>query len=420
MSNMPVGNHILGLDIGSSKVCAVVGSIDRDGIVRIECVSERPSEGIRAGAVENIETAFKVVSSVIEDVELKTGRELQHIVISIGGQHISGLNSQGVVGISDRDQEIRKEDIYKSMEVARAFDLPRDHEILHTLVQEFRVDGRGGIKDPIDMLGHRLETKVMIVTGSTLVSQNIKKCINRAGFQVQRMILQQLADSEAVLSQEEKEMGTLLINIGGGMTNIIGYIGGSPYYVGGINMGGNQVSDDLAYILNKPKSLVEELKCEHGCCYGPLVAQHEDIIIPQVGGWPPIKMPKRELCRIIEPRMVEIFSILKGILAKNKTTGSFGGGVVVTGGGSMLPGTVELAAEVFGLQTRLGLPKPVEGLESRYLDPQYSTAIGLVMYESKRKGDLSHVKTHRSKNAKTSEKKNPIMKKVKDLFDMLF
>ncbi|MCK5155461.1 MAG: cell division protein FtsA [Spirochaetales bacterium] len=415
-----MGNHILGLDIGSSKICAVVGSVDRDGVVRIESVSERPSEGIRAGIVENIETALKVVSSVIEDVELKTGRELQHIVTSIGGQHISGLNSQGVVGISDQHQEIRKEDIYKSMEVARAFELPLDREILHTLVQEFRVDGRGGIKDPVDMLGHRLETKVMIVTGSVSVSQNINKCISRAGFQVQRLILQQLADSEAVLSQEEKEMGTLLINIGGGMTNMIGYIGGAPYYVGGINMGGNQVSSDLAYILNKPKSLVEELKCEHGCCYGPLIGQHEDIIIPQVGGWPSIKMPKREICRIIEPRMVEIFSILKGILAKNKTAGSFGGGVVITGGGSMLPGTVELAAEVFGLPARLGLPKPVEGLESRYIDPQYATAIGLVLYESKRKGDLSHVRTHRSRNIGAIDKINPLVKKVKDLFDMLF
>ncbi|MCF7943112.1 MAG: cell division protein FtsA [Spirochaetia bacterium] len=415
-------NHIVGLDIGNSKICAVAGSVGREGEVRIESVSERPSEGIRAGSVENIETALKVVASVIEEVELRTGRELQHLVAGIGGQHISGYNSQGVVGISGQNQEIRKEDIYRSMEVARAFDLPLDREILHTLVQDFRVDGRGGIKDPIDMLGHRLETRVMIVTGALSVSRNIRKCIERAGFQVQRLILHQLADSEAVLSQEEKEMGSLLLNIGGGMTNMIGFIGGSPYYAGGINMGGEQVTADLAYILNKPKGLAEELKCEHGCCYGPLIGKHEDIIIPQIGGWPSIKMPKREICRIVEPRMAEIFSILKGILAKNRTTGSssYGGGIVITGGGAMLPGTVELAAEIFGLPARLGLPKPVEGMESRYIDPQYATAIGLVLHEAKRKGDIGPQKTARGRGASSQERKNPLIKRMKDIFDVLF
>ncbi len=415
-------NHIVGLDIGNSKICAVAGSMNREGGVRIESVSERPSEGIRAGSVENIETAVKVVLSVIEEIELRTGRELHYLAAGIGGQHITGYNSQGVVGISSQNQEIRKEDIFRSMEVARAFDLPLDREILHTLVQDFRVDGRGGIKDPIDMLGHRLETKVMIVTGSLSISRNLRKCIDRAGFQVNRLILHQLSDSEAVLSQEEKEMGTLLINIGGGITNMIGYLGGSPYVVGGINLGGDQVTADLAYILQKPRGLAEELKCEHGCCYGPLVGKHEDIIIPPIGGWPSIKMPKREICRIIEPRMAEIFSILKGNLTKHRSAGGppFGGGVVITGGGAMLPGTVELAAEIFGLPARLGLPRPVEGLESRYIDPQYATAIGMVLYEARRKGESEPEKSSRARAGSGQQKKQTIRKRFKHMLDILF
>ena len=418
---MATDNHIVGLDIGSTKVCAVVGSVDHEGVVRIESVSERPSEGVRAGMVINIEMALKVVASVIEDVELKTGRELQHIVAGIAGQHIDGINSQGVVGISDHDQEIRKEDIFRSMEVARAFELPLDREIIHTLVQDFRVDGRGGIKDPVDMLGHSLDTKVMIVTGSITSSQNLKKCINRAGFQVQRLMLQQLADAEAVLSQEEREMGTLLINIGGGMTNMIGYVGGAPYYVGCINLGGIQVTSDLAMILNKPVSIAETLKCEHGCCYGPLIDQHEDVIIPQVGGWPAVKMPRRELCRIIEPRMAETLTIMKNILTRKQVPGPFGGGIVLTGGGALIPGSVELAAEIFGLPVRLGFPKSIEGLENRYLDPQYSTAIGLVLNEAKRRAENAVAKGGRmTRRGPAGRKQSGLGRKMKDFFDILF
>ncbi len=413
-------NHIVGLDLGSSKVCAVAGIKASDGNVQITCVSERPSEGIRAGKIENIETALQVVSSVIEDVELKTGTEIKQVVAGIGGQHVTGNSSQGVVGIESPNREIRREDIFRSMEVARAMEMPADREVLHTLVQDFRVDGRGGIKDPVAMLAHRLESKVMVVTGSQSVSSNITKCINRAGFQIERLVLQQLADTEAVLSLEEREMGTLLINIGGGMTNMIGYIGGAPYHLGGIGMGGGQVTSDLAYILNKPRSMTEDIKCEHGCCYSPLIGQHEDIIIPQVGGWPSIKIPKREICRIIEPRMAEIFSILKGLISKTRTGGSFGGGVVITGGGAMLPGTVELAAEVFGLPARLGLPRPFEGLESRYIDPQYATALGLVLFSARRKGEVAHNRSSRSRSSGTQHEKASLRKRIRDIFDVLF
>lgn len=416
-----MNKQIVGLDIGSSKICAVAGTVGPGGTLHIDAVSERPSEGIRAGAVENIENAMKVVTAVIEDIELQTGRELQELISGIGGGHISGVNSQGVVGFSGHSQEIRKEDILRSMEVARAIDLPLDREIIHTLVQDFQIDGRGGVKEPVDMLAHRLETKVMIVTGSRSISGNLVKCVERPGFKVKRLVLQQLADSDTILTRDEKEMGTLLVNIGGGTTNMIGYQGGAPIYTGGINLGGEQVTTDLAYILNKPRTIAEELKCTYGTCYTPMVGKHEDVIIPQIGGWPSIKLPKREISRIIEPRMAEIFSLLKGALNTSKISPNFGGGVVITGGGSLLPGTVELAAEVFGLPARLGIPEPLEGLEMRYLDPKYTTVLGLVLNEALRQRDRVRIDSGKSsRESGKDSSRSAFRKRMKNFFEVLF
>ncbi|PKL12311.1 MAG: cell division protein FtsA, partial [Spirochaetae bacterium HGW-Spirochaetae-8] len=241
---------MMGLDIGSSWVRAVIGTVARDGTVMIDSICERPSEGVRGGAIVNIEQTLKTITSVITEAQLQAGADVQQIIIGVGGNHIEGIPSQGVVGINAKDQEIKREDIYRSLEVARAFELPLEREILHTLVQDFRVDGRDGIKDPIDMLGHRLESRVLVVTASSSICQNERKCIQRAGFQVQRLVAQQLADAEAVLSVEEKEMGTILINIGGGITNMIVYANGAPVFTGGVNLGGNHVTSDIAYILN--------------------------------------------------------------------------------------------------------------------------------------------------------------------------
>ncbi|MFA6707030.1 MAG: cell division protein FtsA, partial [Sphaerochaetaceae bacterium] len=302
---------MMGLDIGSSWVRAVIGSVSKDGTVMIDSICERPSEGVRSGAIVNIEQTLKSINSVITEAELQAGTEIQQVIVGIGGNHIEGIPSQGVVGINAKDQEIKREDIFRSLEVARAFELPLDREILHTLVQDFRVDGRDGIKDPVDMLGHRLESRVLVVTGSSSICQNERKCIQRAGFQVQRMVVQQIADSESVLSIEEKEMGTILINIGGGVTNMIVYANGSPIYVGGVNLGGSHVTNDVAFILNKPKVIAEQVKCDFGNCHIPSVGNEESVLIPQIGGLPSIRMPKKELSKIIEPRMAEIFSLLQ-------------------------------------------------------------------------------------------------------------
>ncbi len=384
---MAADKILMGLDIGSSWVRAVIGTLNRDGQLMVDSICECPSEGVRNGAIINIEQTLRAITSVVSEAELQAGAEVKQVIIGIGGDHIEGVPSQGVVGINAKDQEIKREDVFRSLEVARAFDLAMDREILHTLVQDFKVDARDGIKDPIDQIGHRLESRVLVVTGSSTICQNERKSLQRADLQVQRMILQQLADAEVVLSTDEKEAGTILINIGGGVTNMIVYTNGSPCYVGGVNIGGSNVTNDIAYILNKPKSVAEQVKCESGCCHIPSVPSEDMIIIPQVGGMPPIRMPKKELARIIEPRMAEIFSMLQMALEKKQVRGSLGGGVVLVGGGALLSGATELASEIFRMQARIGFPEALPGLDRTYINPKYSTVLGLLKSEAKKMRD---------------------------------
>lgn len=375
---------IMGLDIGSSMVRAVVGTLGRDGQLMVDNLCERPSEGVRNGVIVNVEQTLKTVSSIIQESELQVGAEIQFVVTGIGGSTIKGRQSEGVAGINSKDQEISTSDIYKSLEVARTFDLPQDRTILHTLVQDFSVDGKSGIKDPTAMNGHRLESRALVVTGSQLVCQNTKKCIQRAGITNCRLVLQQLADAEIVLNSDDKEMGTILINIGSNITNMIVYQHGSPVFVGGVDLGGNSVTNDIATLLNKPRSVAEQVKCEYGCCYYNSARPEEKVYIKQPGNLPTIEMPRTELCKIIEPRMAEIFSLLQNQLVKNGVRGTFGGGIVLVGGGSLLSGVTELSSEIFGIQSRIGFPEALPGLNRSYINPKYSTVLGLLKTEAKK------------------------------------
>ncbi|NLZ67839.1 MAG: cell division protein FtsA [Spirochaetales bacterium] len=409
---MATDKIMMGLDIGTSWTRAVVGSVNKDGQLMVDSICEKQSEGVRFGSIVNIEQTLKVINSVINEAELQAGSEVHSVILGVGGNHIEGTPSNGVVGITNKEHEIKREDIYRSLDVARAVELPQDREFLHTLVQDFQVDTRTGIKDPIDMLGHRLESRVLLVSGSSSICQNQRKCVQKAGLQVQRMILQSVADSEIVLSVEEKEMGTILINIGAGTSNMIAYVNGAPMYTGGINIGSDNVTNDIAFILNKPKAMAEQIKCENGACHIPSVDPNDMIIIPQVGGLPAIKMPKRELSKIIEPRMAEIFSMLQIELEKNNISGGFGGGVVLVGGGSLLSGATELASEIFKLPARIGFPEALSGLDRSYIDPRYATVLGLLKTEAKKLKDTS--------NNRVIKEKKSFSAKIKNVFGKLF
>ncbi len=404
---------MMGLDIGSGWIRAVVGSLSRDGQLMVDTLCERPSEGVKNGVIVNFEQTCEAIRSVIQESELQAGVQVQTVVVGVGGQSVKCRQSEGVAGITTKGLEITNSDIFRSLEVARTFNLPPDRSIIHTLVQDFTVDGRSGIKDPHDMTGHRLESRALVVTASTMNCNNTKKCISKAGIANSRLIASVLADAEIVLSQDEKEMGTILINVGSNCTDIIAYVNGAPAYIGGIDFGSSNVTNDIACVLNKPRQVAEQLKCECGCCYTPEVNSQDSIYIPQVSGLPTIQMPKKELCKIIEPRMAEIFSFLKSDLEDSNVRGPFGGGIVLVGGGSLLSGAVDLASEIFQVQARIGFPEALPGLDRSYISPQYTTVLGLLKSEARKTNTAPGVN---GKKNKGSSDKNGFFHKMGNFF----
>ncbi len=377
---MPAEDLIVGLDIGTTKVCAVIGEINDSGKIEIVGIGTAPSEGLRKGVVINIESTLKAVTKAIEAAEMMSGREVSSVITGIAGSHVEGINSRGVVAVSGRDREITAEDVRRVIEAARAVVIPMDREVLHVIPQEYIVDDQGGIKDPLDMIGIRLEAEVHIITGSVTSAQNLLKCVNRAGFRVEDIVLESIASARAVLSEEEKELGVLMIDLGGGTTDVLVYVDGSPYHTDVVAVGGEQVTSDISIVLKTPAEFAEKLKKESGCCYMPLVDPTEDILLPGVGGWPSASIPKAELCKIIQPRMAETFSMIRDKMHRKGYLNHLRGGVVLTGGGSMMPGAAELAREIFGVPARIGYPFELGGLVQEYRNPMYSTAVGLVMY----------------------------------------
>jgi cell division protein FtsA len=368
------------LDIGTTKVCAVIGEFDEAGNLLITGVGTSPSFGLRRGVVINIESTLKSVQAAISAAELMSGREVSGVFTGIAGNHIEGTNSRGVVAVTGREKEITQADVDRVIEAARAMAIPMDREIIHVIPQEFIVDGQGGIRDPLDMIGVRLEAEIHIITGSVTSAQNLVKCVNRAGFRVEDIALESLAAARAVLLKEEKEMGSLLIDLGGGTTDILVYMNGSPYYTGVIPIGGSQVTGDISIMLKTPVESAEKIKREAGCCYPALVEDGQEIIIPGLGGKPPLALARRELCAIIQPRVAEIFTMAREKIAAKGFAGKLAGGVILTGGGALLPGVVELAQDIFGAAARIGVPSRLGGLTSEFQMPQYTAAVGLVMF----------------------------------------
>jgi cell division protein FtsA len=320
------------------------------------------------------------VAEAIEAAEMMSGREINGVFTGIAGGHIDGINSKGVVAVTGRNREITQDDIDRVIDAAKAIVIPMDREVFHVIPQEYIVDDQGGVKNPLDMIGIRLESEVHIITGSVTSAQNLLKCVNRAGFKVNDIVLGSLAASIAVLSEDEKELGVLLIDLGGGTTDVLLHVEGSPYHTNVISIGTNQVTSDMSILLKTPLEAAERIKQEAGCCYLPMIDTNEEVIIPGVGGWPTAAIPKREMCKIIQSRMAEIFSMVREQVEKKGFVRHLGGGVVITGGGSLMQGCAELANEVFGVPARIGFPKPLGGLSPEYANPMYATAVGLVMY----------------------------------------
>ena len=384
---MPTDNVLVGLDIGTSKVCAVIGELGERGTVEILGLGTSVSKGMRRGVVINIESTLKSVAEAVEKAEMMSGREVSSVIIGIGGAHIEGINSRGVVAVSGRDREISGEDIRRVIDAAKAVVIPMDREVLHVLAQEFVVDDQGGIRDPLDMIGIRLEAEVHIITGSVSSAENLLKCVNRAGFRVSDIVLESLASSQAVLSEDEKELGVLLVDLGGGTTNVLVHVDGSPFHTDVISIGGQQVTSDLSIMLKTPIDSAERIKKDAGCCYLPLVDTDEEVVVPGVGGWPAASIPRKEMCRIIQPRMAEVYGMIRDQLEKKSLVGHLGGGVVLTGGGALLPGAAELAQEIFEVPTRVGFPRHLGGLTKEFQSPSYATAVGLILYVAEHAGE---------------------------------
>ncbi len=368
---------IVGLDIGTTKICTLVVEVHEEGIDVIG-IGRCPSRGLRKGVVIDIESTIQSIKKSVEEAETMAGVDIQGVYVGIAGSHIKGLNSTGIVKI--RDREVVKDDVNRVLETAKAVDIPTDRQVLHVLPQGYIIDGQDGIKDPIGLVGVRLEARVHIVTGAMTAAQNIIKCANSAGLTVCDMVLEQLASSEAVLTEDEKELGVVLVDIGGGTSSLAIFCEGSVKYTSVLGLGGNQITSDLAVGLRTPIGEAEDIKKRWGCCRSSKMTSDEEIEVPDVGGRGSRKLSRRVLADIIEPRVAEIFTLLKREIQMSGFEEMIAAGVVLTGGTAELAGIVELAEETFELPCRVGVPHGVGGLVDVVNNPQYATAVGLVLY----------------------------------------
>jgi cell division protein FtsA len=374
------GTVIVGLDIGTTKVCAIVGGVTDTGIDIIG-IGSHPSAGLRKGVVVNIESTVNSIKGAVEEAELMSGHEISSVFTGIAGGHISGLNSHGIVAVKSR--EVDENDLKRAIEAAKAIAIPVDREVLHVLPQHYIVDNQDGVKTPVGMSGVRLEAKVHIITGAVTSAQNIIKSVNRVGLDVNDIVLEQLASSEAVLSPDEKELGVAIVDIGGGTTDIAVFSEGSIKHTAVLSLGGNYLTGDIAVGLRTPTVEAEKIKMNYGCAYTPLIPKDEIIEVPSVGGREPRKVSRQILGEIIEPRMEEILSLAHREIVKSGYDDLLAAGVVLTGGTAILEGITELAEQIFNTPVRRGYPIGIGGLTDIVNSPMYATGVGLIIYGSK-------------------------------------
>ncbi len=434
MRRLSLTNIIIGLDIGTSFVRAVVGVINEDYSVEILSVAKKPSSGfLRHGAIVNIESTKNVIKQVIDEVEQNFGYEVRSCVTGIGGKYIESLNSHGFVAISSigkRDRAITEDDIERVLTASNAVPIPPDRDILHLIPKDYIVNGVSGYKqeNALNSLAVRLEVDVHIITASRTQISNITQCVERAGYELDRVFLKTLAASEAVMIKEEKELGSILIDLGGGTTDVIVIIADAPACTASIPAGGNLVTNDIAYMKGVPTATAEKLKLEHGCCWSELIdGNDEEVVIPAFGGRPPELTSKSELCEIIQSRMEEIFTRVRDEIVQRSGLTQLSGSIILTGGGAQLSGAVELAEYVFGTSSvRIGVPSSLGGIEESYRTPEFATAVGLVLADkenvrvssSEKGGKKKKEKARRSNEdaSQSAEPKESAFSKLKKFF----
>ena len=370
-------NLVVGLDIGTSKIVAIVSEVTADGQLNVIGLGTQPSRGLKKGVVVNIEATMASIQRVLEEAELMADCKIVEVYTGIAGSHIRGFNSHGMVAI--KEKEVTQADIDRVIETAKAIAIPNDQQILHVLPQEFVIDGQEDVKEPLGMSGVRLEVKVHIVTGAVSAAENITKCVRRCGLKVRDLILQPLASSLAVLSDDEKELGVCLIDIGGGTTDIAVFTGGSIRHTAVIPIAGDQVTNDIAMALRTPTKEAEELKRTYGCALKQLASPSEIIEVPGVGERPARQLSRQTLAEVIEPRIEELFSLVQANLRQSGFEELISSGIVLTGGSSVMKGMVELGEEIFHMPVRIGVPTYMGGLADVVRNPRYSTAVGLLI-----------------------------------------
>jgi cell division protein FtsA len=369
---------IVGLDIGTSKVVAIVGEIGEDGSIEVIGIGSHPSRGLKKGVVVNIESTVQSIQRAVEEAELMAGCQIEAVYAGIAGSHVRSLNSHGIVAI--REKEVTRMDVDRVIDAAQAVAVPADQKILHILPQEFLIDSQEGVKEPLGMSGVRLEAKVHLVTCAVNAAQNIEKCVRRCGLEVHDVILEQLASSHAVLTDDEKELGVCLVDIGGGTTDIAVFTEGAIRHTAVIPIAGDQVTNDIAMALRTPTAHAEEIKIKYACALTQLAGAEETIKVPGVGDKPPRSLSRQALAEVVEPRYDELFTLVQAELRRSGYEDLIAAGIVLTGGSSKIEGVVELAEEIFHKPVSIGLPRNVNGLSDIVRNPVYATGVGLLLY----------------------------------------
>ena len=389
MKQRDLRNLIVGLDIGTSKIACIVAEALPDGGVEVAGFGSHPSRGLRRGVVVNIEATVTAIQRALEEAELMADCKVREVYTGIAGSHIKSFNSHGMVAI--KDKEISQFDVDRVVDTARAVNIPMDQQILHTIPQEFVVDGQEDVRDPLGMSAVRLEVKVHIVTGAVSAAQNIVKCVRRCGLEARDLVLQPLASSLAVLTEDEKELGVCLVDIGGGTTDIAVFAGGAIRHTAVIAVAGDQVNNDIAVALRTPPREAEDIKIRHGCALRQLADARDMIEVPGIGDRPPRQLSRQTLAEFIEPRMEELYQLVQAELRRSGFEEMLSSGIVITGGSAAMQGMVELGEEVFHAPMRLGYPR-LQGLPENLRSPRYATAVGLLMAGLEARGKDSPVK----------------------------